>query len=185
LFDGKSLSGWQRNNGSANYVASEGMIVGTTSEGSPNSFLSTEKEYDDFEMEFDVKVDPELNSGVQIRSQTKDGPTGRGNGPQVEITQNVAGYIYGEGLDGGWRTPEERRKPHQIFKKGEWNHYKMWAKGPQIRVWTNGELIEDLTDEKIFATHPKGFIGLQVHGIKKGTGPYQVAWKDIKLRELE
>ena len=41
-----------------------------------------------------------------------------------------------------------------------------------------------LVDEDIYKTHSKGFIGLQVHGIKKGTGPFEVSWKNIKIKEL-
>ena len=42
-----------------------------------------------------------------------------------------------------------------------------------------------MTDDAIYQTHPKGFIGLQVHGIKAGTGPYDVAWRNIRIRELK
>lgn len=190
LFDGKTLNGWTQKNGTATFKAVDGTIVGTTSEGSPNSFLCTDKDYGDFELQFEVKVDNALNSGVMIRSQTKDGTNeGRVNGPQVEIEASgangaEAGYIYGEAI-GGWMTPKERLIPHKKFKDGEWNHYKVVAKGPRIQVWINGELIEDLTDEKVFATHPKGFIGLQVHSIKKGTGPFSVAWRNLTIKELK
>ena len=40
LFDGKTLDGWVQKNGTATYSVEEGTIVGRTSEGSPNSFLS-------------------------------------------------------------------------------------------------------------------------------------------------
>ena len=70
------------------------------------------------------------------------------------------------------------------FKNGEWNHYRIVAKGPRIQTWINDQMIEDLTDEPIYETHAKGFIGLQVHGIKKGTGPYDVAWRKIRIKEL-
>ncbi len=189
IFDGKTLAGWKQNNGTAKYEVVDGTIVGTTAEGSPNSFLSTEKLYGDFELEFEVKVDNALNSGVMIRSVTEGGkPDGRVNGPQVEIEASggkgaEAGYIYGEAI-GGWMTPKEKLIPHKHFKDGEWNSYKIIAKGPRIQVWINGEAVEDLTDEKVFGTHPKGFISLQVHSIGKGQGPFQVAWKNIKLKEL-
>jgi len=189
LFDGKTLAGWKQNNGTAKFEVVDGTIVGTTAEGSPNSFLSTEKLYGDFEVEFDVKVDDALNSGIMIRAQTKDGkPDGRVNGPQVEIEASgekgaEAGYVYGEAI-GGWMTPKERLIPHKKFKDGEWNHYKIIAKGPRIQVWINGEAVEDLTDEKVFGTHSKGFLSLQVHSIGKGKGPYKVAWKNITLKEL-
>ena len=67
MFDGESLDGWTQINGTAEYEVQEGVIIGTTVEGSPNSFLCTEKTYIDFELEFDVQVDSRLNSGVQIR----------------------------------------------------------------------------------------------------------------------
>jgi len=190
LFDGKTLTGWSQKNGTATYVAKDGKIVGTTTKGSPNSFLCTDKEYGDFELTFEVKVDNSLNSGVQIRSQTKGGkPSGRVNGPQVEIEATgiknggEAGYIYGEAA-GGWRTPKADLKPHKHFNDGEWNQYRIVAKGANIKVWINGALVSDLTDEAIYKSHPKGFLGLQVHGVGK-RGPFSVAWKNIKLKELK
>lgn len=185
LFDGKSLDGWSQRNGTATYSVEGGAIVGKTSEGSPNSFLCSNQLYGDFELKFDVKVDRELNSGVQIRSQSVDDkPEGRVNGPQVEISlDGMAGYVYGESA-GGWMTPEEDRKPHKQFKDGEWNSYHVVAYGNTIQTWINGEQISDLTHEEKFKTHPKGFIGLQVHGIGKGTGPFEVRWKNLKLRDL-
>ena len=191
LFDGKTLKGWTQKNGTATYVVKDGTILGTTAKGSPNSFLCTDKKYGDFELTFEVKVDNALNSGVQIRSQTKGGkPTGRVNGPQCEIeATNIknggeGGYIYGESA-GGWRTPAADRKPHKHFKDGEWNHFRIVAKGANIKTWINGVQISDLTDEEIFKTHPKGHFGLQVHGIGKNSGPFTAAWKNIKIKELK
>ena len=189
LFNGKNLEGWTQHNGTATYKVEDGTIVGTTSEGSPNSFMCTKKNYGDFELEFEVKVADELNSGCQIRSQQKDGD-GRVNGPQVEIEASgkngaEAGYVYGEATGRGWLTPEDRLKPHKNMKDGEWNKFRIVAKGPRFQTWINGKQIEDLTDEAIYKTHPTGFIGLQVHGIKKGTGPYSVAWKNIRIKELD
>ena len=194
LFDGKSLDGWTQKNGTATYRVEEGAIVGKTAEGSPNSFLCTDQEYGDFELEFEVKVDDRLNSGVQIRSKTKKPGKnskesfGRVFGPQVEIEASgkngaEAGYVYGEATGRGWLTPKERLKPTRHFKDGEWNHYRVVAKGPRIQTWINGEAIEDLTDEAIYKTHPKGFIGLQVHGIARGSGPFEVSWRNLRIKE--
>jgi hypothetical protein len=193
LFDGQTLTGWEQKNGTATYRVEQDTIVGQTAEGSPNSFLSTQKEYGDFELELEVKVDSRLNSGIQIRSKTKspssaerdNNQVGRVYGPQVEIeTGGTAGYVYGEATDRGWLTPDERRKPHEHFKDGEWNKFRIVARGPRIQTWINGVPIEDLTDEQIFRTHPQGFISLQVHGIGRESGPYEVAWRNIRIREL-
>lgn len=189
LFNGKDLTGWTQRNGTATYEAKDGMIIGTTADGSPNSFLCTDKGYGDFELTFEVKVHDLLNSGCQIRSKTHKTPTGRVNGPQVEIEASgakgaEAGYVYGEALSTGWLTPKAELKKHKHFKDGEWNSYRIVAKGARIQVWINGEQISDLTDEKCFESHPKGFIGLQVHSIGRGQGPWTVAWKNLKIKEL-
>ncbi len=185
LFNGKDLNGWSQKNGTATYRVEGDTIVGTTSDGSPNSFLCTEQVYGDFELSFEVKVDSRLNSGVQIRSQTVGGtPEGRVNGPQVEISlDKMAGYVYGESA-GGWMTPDADRIPHDTFQDGEWNSYRIIAFGNKIETWINGKQISDLTHEERYQSHPKGFIGLQVHGIGKGEGPYEVRWRNIKLRDL-
>ncbi|MCB1235151.1 MAG: DUF1080 domain-containing protein [Verrucomicrobiae bacterium] len=194
LFDGKSIEGWTVKSGFAKYEVVDGAIHGVTAEGSPNSFLCSAKEYGDFELEFDVKVHDSLNSGVQIRSQLKDidkpnSYGGRVFGPQVEIeaSPGQAGYIYGEATGLGWlsKEPQDKTHAHNHIKNGEWNHFRVVAKGPRIQTWINGEAVADLTHEEIHGTHPKGFIGLQVHGIGKNPGPYDVSWKNLRIKELK
>lgn len=195
LFDGKTLNGWTVRSGTAAYRVENGVIVGKTVEGSPNTFLCTDKEYGDFELEFEVKVDNGLNSGVQIRSKAREKAVGAGRneqagrvyGPQVEIESSgpkggESGYVYGEATGRGWLTPKERLISHKKFKDGAWNHYRIVAEGPRIRTWINGEPVEDIVDEEIYKDHSKGFIGLQVHGIKKDTGPFEASWKNIRIR---
>ncbi|WP_404306528.1 3-keto-disaccharide hydrolase [Neorhodopirellula lusitana] len=185
LFNGKDLEGWTQRNGTATYRIEDNTIVGKTAEGSPNSFLCTDKVFGDFKLTFEVKLDPGLNSGVQIRSQTKGNtPKGRVNGPQVEISYDkMAGYIYGESA-GGWMTPDADRTPTDLFKQDQWNQYRVVAKGNKIQTWINGTQVSDLTHQERFETHPEGFIGLQVHGIGSDTGPYEVRWRNLQLREL-
>jgi hypothetical protein len=191
IFDGKSLKGWTQRNGTATYKVVDGTVLGTTAEGSPNSFLCSDKLYGNFELRFEVKCDPKLNSGVQIRSQTKGGPTGRVNGPQVEIegSPGQAGYIYGEATGLGWLSKEPKSKDkkvnsHKHIKNDGWNQYVVIANGPRFQTWINGNKVADLTHEVIFKSHPTGFIGLQVHSIRKGSGPFSVAWRNIRIKEL-
>ncbi len=185
LFDGKTLEGWIQRNGTATYQVEDGTVLGKTTEGSPNSFLCTEKDYSDFELLFEVKVDDRLNSGVQIRSQSKpEFKNRRVHGPQVEIAVNgTAGYVYGEALKTGWLS-EDRSDPKAAaaFKKGEWNKYRVLAVGKSIKTWVNDVPVADLVDEK--SNMGCGFIGLQVHGIKKGTGPYEVRWRNISIKDM-
>ena len=194
LFDGKSLEGWIQRDGKAVYEVRDGVIVGTSVLNTPNSFLCTERDYGDFELEFEVKCGV-INSGVQIRSQAskeaKDmgGEKQRVNGPQVEIEHSPgqAGYVYGEAYS-GWRSPEPKSKDpavkaHRIFRNDDWNHYRIVAKGPRIQTSINGQIVADLVDEESLRLYPEGFIGLQVHSHKKAG--VEIHWRNIRIRELD
>lgn len=62
LFNGKNLKGWKKLNGKAEYKIVDGAIVGISKMGTPNTFLATTKNYGDFILEFDFKIDDGLNS---------------------------------------------------------------------------------------------------------------------------
>lgn len=81
-------------------------------------------------------------------------------------------------------TPDEDREAHETFQDGEWNSYHVVAFGNRIETWINGRQISDLIHDEKFESHPEGFIGLQVHGIGAGTGPFEVRWRNLKLRDL-
>jgi len=191
LFDGKSLDGWKVNGGTASYKVEDGEIVGTTVEGSPNTFLC-KGDYSDFVLELEVKCDPRLNSGVQVRSHVykKDDPEPKNSrragvvyGPQCEIAKKetgTAGRIYDEGRRGKW-LDEIKPEAKEAFKDHGWNRYRIVVQGNRYRTWLNGVPASDLTDD----VDKSGFIGLQVHGIKKGEGPYEVRWRDVRIRELK
>lgn len=207
LFDGKTLKGWKKaEHGRAVYEVVDGAIHGVTVEGSPNTFLMSEAEYGDFELTFEVRVHDGLNSGCQIRSRGKteadvsaeaartgsrpqgEGGLGRFHGPQVELEKSpgFTGYVYGEATQYGWLSPEPKSggKPHELMKSGAWNRIRIQAQGPRIQTWVNDQPVADLTHEDIYKTHPRGHIGLQVHGIAAGTGPFDVSWRNIRIRRL-
>lgn len=182
LFNGENLQGWAQKNGTARYTVEEGVIVGRTTIGSPNSFLCTERDFRNFELSFEVKVDEGLNSGVQLRSKSLASvKNGRVHGPQVEIESSPgeAGYIYSEGTGRNWLSQTQPIK--DAYKNGQWNHYLVRAVGPRLQTWLNGQKIEELSDEE---SSQEGFIGLQVHGIAKDEGPFEVRWRNIQIREL-
>ncbi len=182
LFNGEDLTGWEQRNGLARFRVKEGVIMGQTYEGSPNSFLCTNENFGNFELRFEVKVANALNSGVQIRSKSlTDFHNGRVHGPQVEIAANPgpAGYIYSEGTGRGWLS-QKREKTDQ-FRNNEWNAYHIRAEGNRIRTWVNGHAIADVTDGE---SSKEGFIGLQVHSVPSGTEPLDVSWRNLYVRDL-
>lgn len=184
LFNGQNLEGWEQINGLAKYEAKEGCIVGTTVPNSPNSFLCTKKKYGDFELEFEVQVHKELNSGVQIRSESKpDYQKGRVHGYQAEIAVGgFSGGIYDEARRGKFLNANPATDEiRQLVKESAWNRYRIVCQGERIQVWVNGTQVTDLKDDLT----KSGFIGLQVHGVGNRTDPLEVRWRNLRLRELK
>lgn len=199
LFDGETLNGWVHLNGSHKFYVENGVIVARTVADSQNSFLCTKEEFGDFELELQIIVDSVTNSGIQIRSQVKPFTHGEGYhnragrvyGPQVEMQRNhrsgtpTTGLIYGEALGTGWLSSEEKiQNGHHYLHNEGWNHLRILAEGSRIQTWLNGHPIEDLTLDEVYKTHPKGFIGLQAHGMEDGR-EYIMKYKDIRIRKLK
>ncbi|QEG23718.1 family 16 glycoside hydrolase [Mariniblastus fucicola] len=197
LSQGDSLDGWKQVGGEATFVVKDGVITGTTGPGD-NSFLTTGP-YSDFELEFEVKCDPELNSGVQIRSHqyAKDSPqeskptrirkTGETFGYQCEIRSDAqgdhgcAGNFWDEARRTRWLDDSiDGAEKQKAYRPGEWNQFRVLARGSHIQSFINGVAVANFNDGR----DASGFIGLQVHKIKQGTGPFSVSWRNVRVREL-
>ncbi|UCG57114.1 MAG: DUF1080 domain-containing protein [Phycisphaerales bacterium] len=200
LFDGRTLDGWEVKGGRAKYHVEDGAIVGTTVAGSPNTFLCTKKQYGDFILEFEVKDDPVLNSGVQIRSHAYEKDTelvvlrrgtkrnvvrkaGHVYGYQVEISSERSGSsggIWDEARKAMWLyNVSEDTDARKAFKDNKWNKFRIVCFGDWIRTWINEVPCTDLRDP----TDQIGFIGLQVHSFR-GDKPAQVRWRNIRIKDL-
>ncbi|MCB0688738.1 MAG: DUF1080 domain-containing protein [Saprospiraceae bacterium] len=148
LFDGETLNGWSIHSGLAKYHVEDGAIVGTSVPNSPNTFLCTDQSFSDFILEFEVYlVSPELNSGVQFRSQiapeeltfwfrNNEGqpaqrtiPKDRVYGYQVEIALEeggASGGVYDEARRAFMiYRPVQGSAAFNAFKDDQWNHYRV------------------------------------------------------------
>jgi len=185
LFDGKTLTGWKPVGGKAPYAVEDGVIVGTMTKGTPNSFLITEKDYGDFILELEVKLEGDrTNSGIQTRSHIDPAGNkglGRVYGRQVEIdpTERAwAGGIYDEARR-LWLYPLDlNEKAKTAYKAEQYNHVRIEAIGDEMRTFLNGvptAFVIDTIDRE-------GFIGLQVHSIPDELDGKKVYFKDIKIQ---
>jgi hypothetical protein len=196
LLDGSSLNGWIQRGGAAKYRVENDEVVGTSVPNTFNSFLCTPKDYRDFILEFEFKVDPKLNSGVQIRSQCFDEPksvelsgktykipAGRVHGYQIEIDPSERAWsagIYDEGRRGWLADLKDNELARKAFKQNAWNAVRVECRGNSIKTWLNGVPAADLHDD----VTPQGFIALQVHGVGDNTDPREVRWRNIRIQEL-
>jgi hypothetical protein len=195
IFNGTNLDGWIQRGGKAKYAVADGVIVGTTVKGEPNSFLCTQKEYGDFVLELELKADEGLNSGVQIRSHCFDQattydwgntqikiPAGRVHGYQIEVDNRPerrwSGGVYEEGRRGWLFDLSKNATAGAAFKFGEWNKYRIACQGGSIKTWINGVAAADLVDTATLS----GFIALQVHNHEKAG--LQVRFRNLRLQDL-
>ena len=193
LFDGKTLNGWKLVSGKAKYTVEDGAIVGTTAPNTYDNVLATEKEYGDFILELDFKVDPNLNSGIQIRCHKWDGAgekpakgkgarAGHVYGYSVEIDPSDRAWTGGfyEGGHRGWlKNLTDNFAARYAFKQNQWNHFRIEAVGDHFRTWINGVLAIDVIDD----VESKGFIGIQVHGHGNDDIKWQVHVRNIRIQE--
>jgi len=184
LFNKKDFSNWEQKNGTAEFKIVDDEIVGISKVKTRNSFLCTKKKYANFILELEVKVHPLLNSGIQIRSESKtDYYDGAVHGYQVEIDPSKRAYtggIYDESRR-GWIYPlSDNPDGRNAFKQAQWNHLHIEAIGSEIRIWLNGvntaNVFDDLTAE--------GFIALQVHSIGTSTEleGKEVRWRNLRIK---
>lgn len=183
LFDGKTLTGW--NNpyewGESKVVDGEIHLV-----ANKKFFLCTDKTYSDFIFEAELKM-PEgpANSGVLFRCHVQPN---KAFGYQAECDTSErawSGGLYDEGRR-GWIAPKKpndspsgdafREKTKGSFKRLDWNKYKIQCEGNRIRIWVNGVLCTDLTDD----TDSEGHIGLQHHGEKGQVYKF----RNVRIKEL-
>lgn len=186
LFNGKDLTGWKRLAGAAIYSAEDGCIVGKTVANSGNTFLVTEKEYGNFILELDILVeDPEGNSGVQTRSHydvAGNNGAGKVYGRQCEVDPSPrkwTGGIYDEGRR-EWLYPVQlNARAQDVYKPGEYNHFKIECIGNEMKTWVNGTATAYVAD----TIDPKGFIGLQVHAVNNAEhAGKKVFFRNIRIK---
>lgn len=172
FFNGKDLTGWDGDK--EVWSVQDGAIVGKSEKGlKSNNFLTSTVAVEDFKLSLKVKLTPnDANSGIQFRSERIEG--GEMRGPQADIGKGWWGKLYEESARG--LLAKEDGDKH--VKPGDWNDYVIEARGPKVKIWINGQLVTDITDEKLAK---RGLVGVQVHS----GGPTEVRFKDIKLEVLK
>ncbi|MDR1382227.1 MAG: DUF1080 domain-containing protein [Planctomycetaceae bacterium] len=184
--DGKAAAGWVKYGGEATFETVGDAIVGKRGPGY-STFLCTEKKYSNFIFKCETKIDVDVNSGIQFRSNTRPGKWENKDvsivfGYQCESTlhpEHRNAFVYDEGRRGRWinaDTPELIEKSAAAFKKDEWNEYTIQCVGPSIKTWLNGTLVSDFIDLE----SSDGFIALQMHVAPQG----EVQWRNIRIKEL-
>jgi hypothetical protein len=214
LFDGKTLKGWEVINqdlknpdAKPDFYVENKMIICNTKLHIESEYLVTEKSYANFMIEYDVKTDTSLNSGLQCRSHVWErdttiiqmasdnkgkthqikSPRKKGEvwGYQIELDPSSrawSGGLYEQGNRGWIVSLVNNEAARKAFKLTDWNHFKVVMNGNRIQTWVNGVLAVDTTDDM----SASGFIGLQIHRAdKEWQKDKKTMWKNIKIMELK
>ncbi len=174
LFNGKDLKGWTIH-GTEKWYVENGELVCESGPDKQYGYLSTDKNYKNFELTLQFKQEANGNSGVFIRSGIEGVKI---SGWQVEVAplNGHTGGIY-ESYGRGWII--QPNPAHEAaLKVGEWNTLKIRADGDVVTTWLNDKMMVELKDEKI--GKGEGFIALQIHD----GGGIKVRWKEFRIREL-
>lgn len=183
LFNGQNLEGWE---GNLDYfrVEQNAIVAGNLKANIPqNEFLCTKKQYRDFELRLEVKLQGEgNNAGVQFRSQRIP------NNHEVSGYQCDVGVAWNRPVWGGLYDESRRNKmlaegPADLLpkwvKEGEWNELWIRAVGDKIKLSVNSHPTIEYVEKQANIART-GIIGLQIH-----SGPPTEAWyRNIRIREL-
>jgi hypothetical protein len=118
-------------------------------------YLTTDRDYGDFELLVDYKMLPLGDSGIYLRGV-----------PQVQIWDFTEEKKFPLGADKGsgglWNNKNESGKfPLKRMDRpfGEWNHFRIKMIGERVTVWLNDEMVvDDAVLENFFANRKAGYV---------------------------
>lgn len=199
IFNGKNLDGWQGIGGdTSSYYAQDGQLI---CKETGKIHLFTVKEYSNFILRLEIKMDPGGNNGVGIRTKVSKQPHLEGSELQV-----LDDPYYARGLPRAGKEPKDwvklkdyqhhgsiygvvPAKPGQLKPAGQWNQQEVICDGRRVKVTLNGVVIVDANLDQVKPIdglqHPglfytQGHIGLHAHG---GYGA-KVYFRNLRIKEL-
>lgn len=177
LFNGKDFSNFKSEGAAEFWRIENEVLIGENNAEQKGHYLWTEKSYGDFILEFDVrwkaKTDRGVDTGIEMRQ------------PKIQLQLGVSGSLRVD-MSGSFYTggkpayPEagQAKDAKKLMKpEGEWNTFRIQAKGDTFTCWINGEKASQYSDAKFSGAAP---LGLQIHGGVEMKCDY----RNIKIAEL-
>ena len=177
LFNGKDLTNFKAAASKDFWRVENGVLVGENDAAKKGNYLWTEKEYSDFVIEFDVRWKSTTKRGVDTGIEMRK--------PSIQLQLGISGSLLVD-MTGSFYTggkpayPEsgQAKQARQLMKPdGEWNTFRIQAKGSTFTCWINGTKASEYTDPKFSGAAP---LGLQIHpGVEM-----KCEYRNIKIAEL-
>ena len=198
-FDGKTLDGWDGDR--TFWTVQDGAIVGKSTAEHPLPASGYLVWSGDMPQDFDLRCKVFItagNSGIQYRSRRVEGRADMaGFQADLDASNSYTGILYeglgreimsGRGEQVEWAPAGKRVVANfapdavlkNVMRPGEWNDYRVEARGTRVRHWINGTLMTDVTDGDASRFKRDGQLGFQLH---QGA-PMEVRWKDLEVRPI-
>ncbi len=178
IFNGKDLSGWKVPEPNPFWKVVDGVLIGENDEKLKGHLLRTEKSYQNFVLELEARWNGEIDSGVMLREPELQVQFGVSRSLKRDLTGSF--YVMKTAFQpkAGYPDAGQAKNFEKLFKPGDWNTFRIEAKGDTFTVWLNGEQISQFTDANYSGAAP---IGLQIHaGLKM-----KVEFRTVRIKALE
>ena len=161
LFNGKDLTNFQSDGAAEFWRIENGVLVGENNAALKGHVLWTKKEYKDFVIEFDASwkgTTPRgVDTGLEMRKPRIQLQLGVSGSLRVDMT----GSFYTGGKPAYPEAGQAKNAKELLRPEGEWNTFRIQAKGDTFMCWINGKKASEFTDAKFNGAAP---LGLQIHG---------------------
>ena len=178
LFTGTNLAGWKVPEPNPFWRTVDGVLVGENDEKLKGHTLHTEQSYTNFVVELEARWTGEIDSGVMMREPEMQVQFGISRSLKRDMTGAYYLAKHSVNPKSGYPDAGHAKGFEKLFKKDDWNRFRIEAKGDTFTVWLNGEQISQYTDARYSGGAP---LGLQVHpGLKM-----KVEFRNIRAKRLE
>lgn len=172
LLNGTDLTGWKAPSAETFWKVADGILTGKSDPAKKGSVLQTAKSYGDFDLESDVRWTGEIDSGFMFRKPEIQLQIGVSR----SLKKDMTGCFYIGGKD-AYPEAGQAKERAGLLKPGQWNHFRLRAKGDTFTVWINDTEAVTFTSSKYRDPAP---IGLQIHGGLE----MKVEFRNLKITEL-
>ena len=177
IFNGKDLTGWKDAAQNKFWRVEHGVLVGENDEKLTGNYLLTEKVYGDFAIEFDVRWKDTTERGVDTGLDIRKPRIQLQLGISGSLRVDMSGSFYTGGRPAYPESGQAKDAKKLMRPQGEWNTFRIQAKGDTFTCWINGTKASEYTDAKFPGAAP---LGLQIHPGAK----MKVEYRNIRAAEL-
>jgi hypothetical protein len=177
LFNGKDLTNFKAAESKEFWRVENGILIGQNNAAKKENYLWTEKEYGDFVLEFDARWQSTTKRGVDTGVEMRKPKIQLQLGVSGSLLVDMTGSFYTGGKPAYPESGQAKEAKKLLKPDGEWNTFRIRAKGDTFTCWINGQKASEYTDAKFSGA---AALGLQVHGGVE----MKCEYRSLKIAEL-